>query len=97
MTKTQITDHDALFSELSVELDAKTRELEALNCVPDGPWEALKVSKDEMLRNSIIMYDWKVWNLEYPASTFFGPRKLCIVVRDALNRAVAPTEGEKKG
>ena len=41
MAETQITDHDALFSELAVELDEKTRELEAfkravrnaLNCL----------------------------------------------------------------
>ena len=53
---------------------------------PGGPWEVLKVTKREMSRNPIIMYGWKVWDLKYPASTFFGPRKLCVVARNALNR-----------
>ncbi len=42
MPETQITDHDALFSELTMELDEKTRELEAVNRVMEGPWKAME-------------------------------------------------------
>ena len=89
MPETQITDHDALFAELTVELDEKTRELEALKRVPGGPWKAME-----------CLAGWFVMTVE-PHRRFGGENTSwmteleAIAVRDALNRLKG--EGEKDG
>ena len=90
MPETQITDHDALFSDLSVELDAKTRELDDIKRVLEGSWKAMECAAG-----------WFVMTVE-PYRHFGGEgtswmtEPEAIAVRNALNRDVRD-KGDENG